>query len=669
MNLGWLMDPILLWSGDPDQTLPITSRRLDSWSRFTYADLRGLISDVRHEAQTQGVTSLRVGMLMLGIGEFVNEIVRPPETSTAESSEGALYQERGEWFRRQPQLFPFSPRVTLHGPGLDWRAPLRADPFPLATRPDGVEEGESFAELLAEQWASFASFVGMDLLLLRDETTTPVHSGRIAFDESSRTASRAEVDEWTSALVTATRAIKRMSPQTWLCLYSSGLSPTVETRFGRLDVPRVVAEGMVDAWVDQTWGGAWQDWWDAGWQGWTFQLSNLLARAALIAEGNLARTDRGCRHYPLIQLLDGWEPYDTLHDYPAKLAWGIWAFTHAAVSHGENTISIGGHYLAVANDRTGALIDSDDLRTVIADITAASDSARHRDRTLGPVLVASSADAATVGALSEPPEDAAGFLLKWGLPVLCATTVTLRGATPEGCVRGPGRDDTALETPGSILIASVDELTAVGRRTLGLDLDLAESPMGYSRGFPTQTVGGMRASAWPYMQRRHISKTSNPMSVIYDSAEGPTAMRTDCDALWWFPPTIANGTDRRMTHYQIGSADPHYAVSRASLELRARHGWLSVEPHSIHQPVSVHGWVSRGVLRILLGNLESGWLGDSRYERRVTILVPDEFTRPLGRPILISQHGDEVKVEGAKAEVVVPAESYLVLSLVDQALN
>jgi hypothetical protein len=668
LNLGWLMDPIVLWSGDGDQRLPISSTRLESWSQLTYADLRQLVLRIRQAALEEGIESLRVGMLVLGIGEFVNEIVRPPDASTAESSEGALYQEKGEWFRRQPQLFPFSPKITLHGPGIDWRETMRTDPSPLVSRPMGVLDGESFSTLFAEQWASFAEYVEFDLMLMRDETTTPVHSGRISFDESSEPATVEQIGEWSEALIATTREIKLRSPRTFLCLYSSGLSPTVEARFGRLDVVRVVAEGMIDGWVDQTWGGAWQDWWDAGWQGWTFQLSNLLARAALIAEGNLDRTDGGCRHYPLVQLLDGWEPYDTLHDYPHKLTWGIWAFTHATVSSPGGPKGISGHYLAVANDRTGELISESDLGEIVGELTAAVSSASELDRTLGPVLMSDRAHTAVVGAAnSEPAEDAAGFLMKWGLPMLSSTTPSLCVQAPEGLITGPAQADLALRTPGSVIVSGIDDLSIGQRKELGLGLLDQVIPMGYSRGYPPFPIGGMRATSWPYMSKRTRSHWESPGTVIYDSAEGVTALKTLSGTHWWSPPTIANGTDRRMTHYQIGSADPHYAVCRSTLEERASRGWVTVRPGAIHETVSCHAWVSRGALHVLLGNLESGWLGDSRHERSVTILIPSEFTERMERPYLASRDGKTFKVSSSDSvTLVLSAESCLVLSLIDK---
>ena len=675
LNIGWLMDPVLLWDGRPEQSLPIHSNRMAAWESKTYADLANLIESILEVAESHGVIDLRVGILVLGIGEFRTEIVRPPGTGSDDTEEGALYQERSEWIERQPHLYPFSPVVTLHGPGLDWRLPLSADPAVFASRASGIADGESFASFFADQWARFASFTHMTFLLLRDESTTPVHAGRVDFDGGTKPATLDEVNEWTESLIAATRALKLASPQTHLTLYSSGLAPTIETRFGRLDVTRVVAEGLIDGWVDQTWGGAWQDWWDAGWAGWTFQLSSLLARAALIEAGNRQRKEGPpCRHYPLIQLLDGWEPYDTLHDYPGKLKWGIWAFIHAS-ARGERgkPIPVSGAYLAIANDRTTALIEANDFAWVLDELNAAELSRQHMDVALGPVLVVDDATfIATSSGRSEPVEDSLGFMSKWGVPALIsATRSVLRGspAVEDVVIRSGQELGSDVAAPAlQIVISGVEDLDDATIDQLGLRIGSDHIPTGYTRSRPMRMRGGVRPGSWPYMAGRPIVTADGDSVAHYESAGGPTLLESsDSRLVWWDPPAVANGLDRRLTHYQIGTADPHYLAATRLHELRRGEQLVSLVPADVHQTITMQAWISAGVLHVLLCNVESGWLGDSRNPRAVTIFVPVSFTAELGKPVLRSREGVAVAVANGEATVTVPAEGMLKLELVDNA--
>ena len=49
---------------------------------------------------------------------------------------------------------------------------------------------------------------------------------------------------------------------------------------------------------------------------------------------------------------------------------------------------------------------------------------------------------------------------------------------------------------------------------------------------------------------------------------------------------------------------------------------MSVVEVAAHEPVTVSCWRSAGAVHLLLGNLESGWMGDARFPRRVTVRLP-----------------------------------------------
>ena len=107
-------------------------------------------------------------------------------------------------------------------------------------------------------------------------------------------------------------AVKRAMPSALVIGYSSAASAVTETRIGLMDLEAVVAAGFIDAWIDQSWAGAWQDVADRETLtlGWTFQLAYILAHRAAIAGGNAVRASLGlppCRHYVLTETFDSYE--------------------------------------------------------------------------------------------------------------------------------------------------------------------------------------------------------------------------------------------------------------------------------------------------------------------------------------------------------------------------
>ncbi len=69
-------------------------------------------------------------------------------------------------------------------------------------------------------------------------------------------------------------------------------------------------------------------------------------------------------------------------------------------------------------------------------------------------------------------------------------------------------------------------------------------------------------------------------------------------------------------------------------------GLLSAAPRAEAEAATVQGWISRGRLHLLAGNLESGWTGDSRTPLEVRIRVPHALLNGSHR--LVDDRGGEV---------------------------
>lgn len=620
-NIGWLADLVTEWSGDAAQRLPLRSRRFANWARLSYSDLRDFLGQTRAVAANLGLADLRLGVLVAGLGQ----VVAPPD-------DGSMYDLFSSWYDRHPELYPLD-ISPLPGPDLDPRVPLRGDAFAYATRPHGIAEGEPFPEFFGAQWGAVAKFLGLDFIHLRDGFFGPLLYTRCGPYGTVASPDPAENATWTDAVKRLFRSCKDAHPDGLVIAYSSGISGTAEWLTGCVDLEEVVADGALDVFIDQTWGGAWQDWWDDTWKGWTFQLAYLVGHGAQIAAGNQRRA-RPCRHYLLIETWDGWEPWDTLRDTPEKLRWAMWAFTHAAVvATGGRVLGRDGMYISWMNDWNDRLIGEEEVSFLARNLDRAEASASRLESVYGPLLVHNREgllnkarnDPASNG--SEWVEDYVGMAMKWGLPVLAATRPEwIPPEWPEGVLvqLASGFEPAALER----MHALAGPVMLTGRADL-VDpslLELAGVSAGSDRVAAGYRLGRPTSAQMPREERVHmpelvpVTATSDAW-VGYETGGAPTLVGRN-GFLYWQPPDLADPTDALIPHSQIGTVSPYVQAARAMLDGAARSGGVHLEHPPASQPVAFHCWSSAGSVHVLLGNLESGWMGDSRFPRTVTVVLP-----------------------------------------------
>jgi hypothetical protein len=160
-NVGWLIDLVTEWTGDPQQKIPTLSRRTAKWAARTYADLRGFIVSLRATAARYDLPDLKIGVLFVGWAH----VVWPPELK--------IYDFDSSWYARHPELYGEA-HTIIGMPDLHPVKRLRADAYPYAAFSNGLSEGAYFPDFFGAQWGSFADYTGFDALLLRDGLTGPM---------------------------------------------------------------------------------------------------------------------------------------------------------------------------------------------------------------------------------------------------------------------------------------------------------------------------------------------------------------------------------------------------------------------------------------------------------------------------------------------------------------
>jgi hypothetical protein len=316
-------------------------------------------------------------------------------------------------------------------------------------------------------------------------------------------------------------------------------------------------------------------------------------------------------------------------------------------------------YVSWMNDWNGRLIGAPEVETLAHHLDAAAASAAAIEEVYGPLLVLDREGLLAKAAVdpasnaSEWVEDHAAMVMKWGAPILAATRPEW---LPHGRLEGalwqlPGESSvpSARRLDGPLVVSGrADRVPAALLADAGIEPTGELRAGGYRLGRPT-------SPDLPLEERVHLPEHA-PVSLApgfwvgYDSADGPLlAGVSDVDSeaagpstgpepsepghrppggmihggrYHWQPPDLADPGNPLVPHSQIGTVSPYVEAARVLGRGAARAGGLHVEPVAMHEPVAVSCWRSGGALHVLLGNLESGWMGDARFPRPVRLRIP-----------------------------------------------
>lgn len=232
---GWLLDLVTEWTGDPDQPYPFVNHDARQWSgdNATYADVRDLISALKVAGERVGLPRLKIASLHVGWSS-IYDIPRGPHSV------------------RHPEIYDgghqFNHARAHKG--------MRGDNYSYASQKSGATEGQDWMELWGRQWGAFSEFAGLEAIVIRDGFSTYgnyYRGGPYGVKGAPNSSAASEYIEGVRALF---RETKLAAPSTKVIGYSQASSAVGEWRTGLTDVEAIVADGFIDAYIDQSWSGA-----------------------------------------------------------------------------------------------------------------------------------------------------------------------------------------------------------------------------------------------------------------------------------------------------------------------------------------------------------------------------------------------------------------------------
>ncbi len=671
VNVGWLMSYIVEWQGDMNQPISLpknmkqwgtfneqgpligtTAQRMALWKErfpqervytnityqpWTYGDLKKLVFLLKKVArQKYRIADFKVGSLIVGWDNIYDGEVL-------------------DFAKVHPNLFLggiYSGSVGT----INLEAILKADPRKFASYPNGIQEGTPFTVFFGKQWGSLSKNIGLDAILLRDSFLGSGVYGRKGPYGKTAPADPLKVERWSNASSDLVKQTKIANPECIVMGYSNGASGVADLRINCLDLEAIAKEGYLDAWIDQTWAGAWNEvgqrpytFWNNQDLGWTYQLAYVLAHAAVLADSKV-------RHYFLTETFDGWESWDIIHNAPDRLRWGIWAYSHAAVKTPEGLKTPKGTYISWGNQGK-TLLTRNDVNFLAKNLNEAMTDASQMKEVYGPTLVynrdamewqSKNAPAQTI---KEWIDEQAGSLMKWSVPVLSVTRMEYLPDVKSNLFifQTPSHLSPKAKETVINLIRSGAPVAIVGSPAGGIDPEIAEI-VGIST--KDKVVHGVKyigslhhgdedifeglQSTFPIYQPFTMNTKSEEFEVIYSVDQSPClGMNTKGNKriLFWDPPELKINVNDVYTEEGtslcalLGSPVPWVLTARALNSMAKNSGQPYVEEIEEYHPVFVALWEKNdGSYRVLSGNLEEGISHAADQSRKLVLNYPESWT-------------------------------------------
>lgn len=442
LNVGWLMDYILDWRGDLDDRIAfprqmhqenwflvegtlegdLDQKRKEFRDRFshpatgqrkyyqdwTYRDLRELSATLRQiAAEKYGIRDMKVGSFVLAWKSIYGG-------------------SPSNWSARQPQAYRTMDDFGMTMALFDPTSRLVADSTHYGAYPHGIAGGMHSYTFFAGQWGDLSHKVGLDALVLRDGMVGPATYSRGGPFGATASPDTAVDNAWSHATAELVRSVKIANPGALVIGYSSAVSAVSDWRINCFDLEKIADEGYLDAYIDQTWAGAWNEpgvrefeYWNRPVSGWTYQMAYMLLHGAVLAKSRV-------HHYQLTETFDAWECWDVLHTVPEKLKWGIWAYSHAATKVPGGLKMPAGAYISWCNQGK-RLLSAGDVQMLTQTLNAAYRDAAQVKDVLGPTIVYNRSAMEwqqahdPAGDIKEWIDEYAGTLLKWSVPIFSVT--------------------------------------------------------------------------------------------------------------------------------------------------------------------------------------------------------------------------------------------------------
>jgi hypothetical protein len=596
LNIGWLMDFILEWDGQLDSPIPFpqnmtieeqfndegyllgnTEQRLTLWKErfdkarnreivayepWTYSDLKRFATLFRQSAAEHGVSDIRVGTFVLGW-------------------QNIYHGNNSRFAAKHPDAFSstqkFNPTCIL-----------KKDRNRYGAFPDGIPDGTPITAFFGKQWGDLSKKTGLDVIVLRDSGLGQGVYARTGPFGRTAPADPSEVRKWCDATASLVRHTKQANPKSLVIGYSNGGTAVGDWRVNCFDLEAIAKEGFLDAYIDQSWAGAWNEvgqrpggFWNSQRLGWTYQLAYILVHAAVLSE-------TPAKHYFLTETFDAWESWNIIGTAREKLRWGIWAYSHAGVKIPQGLKFPDGSYISWAN-QVKRLLSEEEVDFLARETNCAMRDLNNIHNINGPTLVYNRSalewqnNHQPAIQMKEWIDDQVGSLMKFGVPVLSVAR-----------------------------IENIDKIES--------DLWIIQTPI-HLKAAEKQAINNVIASRKPMLL---CGSPANGIDPDFQASEEKVTL--------WDPPELScyvyadNLFHGISTAELLGDLNPYVETARHINEELEQANCLNTWFDDITMPVWYGSWTTRtGKLCVLMASLEEGLDHAGKHVAGIELHLPTGY--------------------------------------------
>lgn len=706
LNVGWLMDYIYEWKGNLQDTIILPKKmisqkytnyaplkgsienRQKQWKQrfasvieepveyqaWTYGDIKDLVAALKKTASRKcSINDLRVGTFVLGWKNIYGG-------------------EESVFSKKHPQVYS----IEIFSRTFNPEAKLNDDKTSYGAFPHGILKGTPVYDFFAGQWGDMSKKIGLNAIVLRDaELGAGIYQRRGAYGLTAP-SDTAKLKSFHNAVSNFVKAVKMANPEALVIGYSNAASAVADWRVNCFDLETIAKEGYLDAYIDQTWAGAWNEvgqrkdeFWNRPTCGWTYQMAFMLTHGVILADSKV-------KHYSLVETFDAWEPWDIIHTAKERLRWGIWAYLHAGVKTPAGLKFPEGSYISWANQGK-QLLSEEDVKFLSEQINQATLDARNTKEICGPTLVYNRKAMEYMNThypdktIKEWIDEQAGAVMKWAVPIFSITRIEYLPKVQSDLfiLQTPVCLDPVVKQHLKDMIKAGQPLAIWGSPAGGLDPDIAQL-IGIST--KDENTRDVKEKGTLISNDSLISKdipaefklyhifsdniADKTTRTIYSVSNSPALLMNETNhkqLIFWDPAESGESLNLNWNCNQpveeyYGSIYPYVLSARSISILLKKNEKIHAENISPRSPVTLSAWqLKDGSYRVLIAELEEGinLTADSIFN--ATVCIPKESLKDDGSLKDIWSR-DSISVNNYKLHVKI-GKSHSRLFIINKAIN